>query len=428
VVLQNDWGFAYLASATASIYGKNNIYRILQLPGYRRLYQGHLLDLLGSVYNSNYLTRWALHFSDVTGMDQTGVLGYANARGAAVRSQLAAQIPFVITSNGGSNFLVNTPTVTLVGRGWINVHGIGLAGTTNLLPVTWLDDVRWQATVPLVAGDNLLQLVAYDYHGTPVGQAAIVVTSTISGFVQRDYLRLTELMYHPPAPTAAERAAGFSSAEDFEFIELLNTGPTNVSLIGVRFIAGVTFDFSTAAITNLAPAQRVLVVANETAFACRYGTNLPIAGAYAGHLDNKGEQVRLVDAWNNVILDFTYYPAAGWPTAADGGGSSLEVLDVNGDYNDPHNWQASLIPGGTPGSPAIVLPSFTSVFQEGTQLHLRFQAAAGQTYTLHWSEGLRTGQWQVLATVPAGASTRLEEVTDDLAPTTPQRFYRLATP
>jgi hypothetical protein len=428
VVLQNDWGFAYLASATASIYGKNNVYRILQLPGYRRLYQGHLLDLLGSVYNSTYLTRWARHFSDVTGMDQTGVPGYANARGAAVRSQLAAQIPFVITSNGGSNILVNTPAVALAGRGWINVHGIGLAGATNLLPVTWLDDVRWQATVPLAAGDNLLQLVAYDYRGTPVGQAAIVVTSTVSGFVQRDYLRLTELMYHPPPPTAMERASGFSSAEDFEFIELLNTGPTNISLIGVRFIAGVTFDFSTAAITNLAPAQRVLVVANETAFACRYGTNLPVAGAYAGHLDNKGEQVRLVDAWNNVILDFTYYPAAGWPTAADGGGSSLEVLDVNGDYNDPRNWQASLLAGGTPGFPAIIPPSFTLVSQEGTQLHLRFQAAAGQTYTLYWSEGLVPGQWQVLETVPAGASARFEEVTDDLAPTTPQRFYRLVTP
>jgi hypothetical protein len=316
----------------------------------------------------------------------------------------------------------------LVGRGWINVHGIGLAGTTNLLPVTWLDDVRWQAAVPLAAGDNHLQLVAYDYRGTPVGQAAIVVTSTVSGFAQRDYLRLTEVMYHPPPPTAQERAVGFSSAEDFEFIELLNTGPTNISLIGARFIAGVTFDFSTAAITNLAPAQRVLVVASEAAFAFRYGTNLPVAGAYAGHLDNKGEQVRLVDAWNNVILDFTYYPATGWPTAADGGGGSLEVLDVNGDYNDPHNWQASLLAAGTPGFAAIIPPSLTSVSQEGTQLHLRFQAAAGQTYTLYWSEGLTPGQWQVLATVPAGASTRLEEVTDVLTPTTAQRFYRLGTP
>jgi hypothetical protein len=318
--------------------------------------------------------------------------------------------------------------VTLAGRAWINVHDIGLAGSTNPLPITWLDDVRWQTTVPLAAGDNPIQLVAYDFRGTQVGQAAIVVTSTISGFAQRDYLRITELMYHPAPPSPAERAVGFSSAEDFEFIELLNTGSSNISLNGVRFTAGVFFDFSTATITNLAPAQRALVVANASAFAFRYGTNLPVAGAYTGHLDNKGEEVRLVDAWNNVILDFTYYPGTGWPTAADGGGSSLEVLDVNAAYNDPRNWQASPLAGGTPGFPATIPPSFTSVFQQGTQLHLRFQAAAGQTYTLYRSEAVTIGQWQAVATVPAGAGNRLEEVTDDVAPTTPQHFYRLGTP
>jgi hypothetical protein len=428
LVLQNDWGFACGLSTSASIYGKNNIYRILQLPGYRRVYQGHLLDLLNSIYNPAYLTRWAQHFSAVTGMDQTSVPAYAQARGAAVRSQIASAIPFAVTSNGGSNLVVNTPTVILAGRGWINVHDIGLAGSTSLLPVTWLDDQRWQATVPLEVGSNWLQLVAYDYRGATVGQAAIAVTSTVSGFVQRDYLRITELMYHPPPPTAAELAAGFSDAEDFEFIELLNTGPTNIPLVGVRFTMGVTFDFSTAAITNLNPGQRVLVVAKRPSFAFRYGANLPVAGAYAGHLDNKGERVQLVDAWNNVILDLTYQPDGGWPSAADGGGSSLEVLDVNGNYNDAGNWQASLRAGGTPGSPAIIRPAFSSVAQAGTQVLLQFQAAAGQSYTVYWSEDIMPRAWQVLTNVPAGASTRLEAVTDNMAPVAAHRFYLLGTP
>jgi hypothetical protein len=291
-----------------------------------------------------------------------------------------------------------------------------------------LDDQRWQATVPLAAGSNFLQLVACDYRGAPVGQAAIAVTTTLSGFSQRDSLRLTELMYHPPPPTAAELAAGFLSAEDFEFIELWNCGPTNLALAGVRLSAGVTFDFSTGTITNLGPGQRVLVVASTSAFVRRYGANLPVAGAYSGHLDNQGERVQLVDAFNNVIVDFTYHPAAGWPAAVDGGGSSLEVLDINGDYNDPRNWQASVLPGGTPGSPAIIRPVLSAVSQEGTQIRLRFQAAAGQTYTLYRSDHVTAGQWQVLATVPAGAGARLEEVTDEVAPGAPERFYRLATP
>ncbi|HWH68456.1 MAG TPA: lamin tail domain-containing protein, partial [Candidatus Sulfotelmatobacter sp.] len=329
VVLQNDWGFAFGLYTGASIYGKNKVYEILSLPVYRRLYQGHLLDLMNSVYNSAYLSRWAQHFTKVTGADFSGVPGYAEARNAAVRAQLAAQIPFAITSNGGNDFTVNTPVVTLEGRGWINVHGIGLAGQTNLLGVTWLDDQRWQVQVPLAQGTNLIQLVAYDYRGAVVGQDSITVTTSLSGFSQRDYLRITEVMYHPSAPSASELAAGFTDREDFEFIELLNTGPTDVPLAGVRFTLGVTFDFTGSAVTTLAPAQRVVVVARRPAFACRYGTNCLVAGAFTGHLDNGGEMVRLVDSYGNIIQEFSYDDSGSWPSAADGEGSSLEVLNAN---------------------------------------------------------------------------------------------------
>ena len=179
VVLQNDWGNAFAQSTTASIYGINNIYRILQLPGYRRLFQGHLLDIIDSSYNSAYLARWAQHFSQVTGTDFTSVPGYADARGASVRKQLAAAIPFSITSNGATNFTVHASTVTLQGQGWINVYAIGLAGSDTLLPLVWLDDQRWQVTVPLAPGPNNLQLLAYNYRGVQVGQATITVTSFV---------------------------------------------------------------------------------------------------------------------------------------------------------------------------------------------------------------------------------------------------------
>ena len=39
-----------------------------------------------------------------------------------------------------------------------------------------------------------------------------------------------------------------------------------------------------------------------------------------------------------------------WPTAADGGGRSLEIIDVNGSPDEPANWQASTVLGGTPGA------------------------------------------------------------------------------
>jgi len=70
-------------------------------------------------------------------------------------------------------------------------------------------------------------------------------------------LVLTELHYHPAHPTVAEQAAGFRNADDFEFVELFNAGTTTYDLEGVRFVAGIQFDFNAAAITQLPPARSV---------------------------------------------------------------------------------------------------------------------------------------------------------------------------
>src|SRR2546426_287274 len=44
-----------------------------------------------------------------------------------------------------------------------------------------------------------------------------------------------------------------------------------------------------------------------------------------------------------------YKDSGGWPTAPDGGGYSLEIIDPNGDPDDPANWRASAAQNGTPG-------------------------------------------------------------------------------
>jgi hypothetical protein len=49
----------------------------------------------------------------------------------------------------------------------------------------------------------------------------------------------------------------------------------------------------------------------------------------------------------------TYNNKAGWPTAADGGGYSLELIDPYGDLNSPANWRASSVLNGTPGLPPV---------------------------------------------------------------------------
>jgi hypothetical protein len=76
---------------------------------------------------------------------------------------------------------------------------------------------------------------------------------------------------------------------------------------------------------------------------------LPISGEYAGRLSNSGEHIRLVDAGGETILELTYGTEAPWPLPADGGGPSLEIVDMAGDPGLPENWKASGLDGGSPG-------------------------------------------------------------------------------
>ncbi len=180
-----------------------------------------------------------------------------------------------------------------------------------------------------------------------------------------DNLRITELMYNPADPPAEDGRDN----DEFEFVELTNTGDETLDLTDVSFTDGIAFDFGTGRVRNLAPGEFVLVVRNESAFQSRYGTALSamIAGEYAGKLSNGGERIILSDFWNGTVAEFIYNDTRGWPLSADGAGHSLVPLSSallnqhNGSFNYGGNWRPSTYIGGSPGfeepqaQPTIVL-------------------------------------------------------------------------
>lgn len=166
-------------------------------------------------------------------------------------------------------------------------------------------------------------------------------------------LAIVELMYHPPGPTAAETAAGFGDAEEFEFVRLMNLGGEPLDLLGLRFSEGIGFDFAGALTRYLAPGQSLLVVKNRNAFRFRYGAKASewVAGEYSGNLANSGERIQLLGEDQEVLIHFVYDDRVPWPLAADGRGPSLVLLNPAA-RPDPalgSNWVASAIPGGLPG-------------------------------------------------------------------------------
>ncbi len=199
------------------------------------------------------------------------------------------------------------------------------------------------------------------------GQLITTHTYTGAPTVFQQGLRISEIHYHPAEPTAAELAAlPGVRADDFEFLELLNTGGTPLTLTGATFTRGVTWTFSA---TTLGAGERLVIVKNPAAFNRRHpGVTAPVFGPWAGQLDNDGERLELTDAAGEVILDFTYED--GWYPATDGGSRSLVARAAGpASVEQPGEAEAWAISRNPDGSPGAADSAFASAYYGWDNFH-----------------------------------------------------------
>ncbi len=214
--------------------------------------------------------------------------------------------------------------------------------------------------------------------------------------------------------------------EDYgeEFIEIYNRGDAAADLLGWRFADGVQFEFPEV---SLAPGEYLVVTADPDAFHSLHPavTNYVASGGWDGRLSNSGENVELVDALGDVA-DRVHYADEGdwavrrkveypefslpgfgnnqgleWTNDHDGGGKSLELINVHLTHNVGQNWGASVDDAGTPGAPnsiaaADVAPLITDVAHYPSiprptdpitvRARLRDELPTGVTANLHYRE------------------------------------------
>ncbi|MCA9262763.1 MAG: lamin tail domain-containing protein [Planctomycetales bacterium] len=198
------------------------------------------------------------------------------------------------------------------------------------------------------------QVRARAFDGTTwsaVVDATFVVVPPDGGVV------LSEINYHPHEPTADEAAAieGIA-ADDFEFIEVLNTHPTqSFNLQGMKLADGVDFEFGNF---SLAPGARAVVVEDTAAFQLRYGTGVTILGQWSGSLSNGGERITLLSGAGDELMSFEYSDGDLWAERADGVGATLE-LKADAPFavlSKSYSWQGSSDFGGSPGTAGSQTP------------------------------------------------------------------------
>lgn len=243
------------------------------------------------------------------------------------------------------------------GNNVLAIHGLGSGIVdTDMLILPELESVQVlggispSATLysgPITIGDNR-RIIARAFDGTnwsgPTDATYVVFAPT---------LRVAELHYHPADPTPEEFAAGFTDADDFEFVELINVGSGAIDLSGIAFVEGIPFTFGDEL---LAPGERIVAAANQAAFAARYSTGIRLAGEYGTtpeqyRFNNGGERVTLVGPLLEPLQSFTYDDA--WHPSTDGAGYALIALDLTSSdattWDRPTGWRPSFEVGGSPG-------------------------------------------------------------------------------
>lgn len=152
---------------------------------------------------------------------------------------------------------------------------------------------------------------------------------------------INEIMYNP-----------LSGSNGDEYVELYNRGTAAVDVSGWRFIDGISYTIPNGVM--IAPNGYLVVAAN----AAQLLTNYPglsggtVIGNFTGNLANDGERIALArpevivttnatNIYYVLVDEVTYRDGGRWSRLADGGGSSLELIDPHSDNRLPSNWAGS---------------------------------------------------------------------------------------
>ena len=336
-----DLDFLGQSDPNASLTQNSELNKFISNPAWRRIYWGHVLDVLNKSFNDAFLTKWATHYSRF-GVSMTGSLTYLRNRAIYARNQVSTavpSVPFGLTTAGP--LTVATPTADIAGRGWVNVAAIRLQGTDSPLPVTWTAANAWSVKLPLRGGTQTYVLEALDPDGNVLSTAPITVTATAGPFpAGPGSLAVSELNYNPP-----------EDDDLTEFIELLNVTGDTLDLSGCQFVEvdgdGISYVFPAG--HQIAPGARLLVVRNREAMTARYGAGLPMApDTFTGALSNSGERIILLAANGQEILNFSYRDDL---DLTDGGGRTLtRVLSTTAPAGGDYTWRESVADHGSPGA------------------------------------------------------------------------------
>ena len=279
------------------------------------------------------------------------------------RTSIAAQLAAV----NAPNFIVN-PGVTVsnnlayvTGTAPVNVDSVWINGAAY--PLTWTSLTGWTAAVPLATGTNSFSVLGVDRNNQLIlgdsNNVSVVYSATNAS--PAGQIVINEIMYAPSVANA-------------QYVELYNIS-TNAAfdLSGWQF-QGLGYAFPPGSV--IGPTNYLVLAANNASFVAAYGATNPVFDVFGGTLSANGEMLTLNTASDVPVAKVKYSNQLPWPTNANTGGASLQLIDPRQDNWRAGNWSAML-------SNSPVVPQWTYVAATGTAsssaLYIYLQSA-GDVY------------------------------------------------
>lgn len=284
--------------------------------------EGPSLEIIHPNNDNNLATNWRKSSGFIGVYDD--VVTYASPFSFVGNTIVALEIiEFRVLDKQTVEFYFST-AIDIASLDLTKITGLG----TNLTSTQINDSIlQIQLSNPLNFGEELTIFAPSDFILDTNGLKLAQDFSTTFIFNNSTpNLIISEIMYNLPG-----------SDTGLEFIELYNNSDDTINISGFTFSHGIEHTFPIN--STMLPRNFVLLGGNGPKLSKLFGVEFSTWNS--GSLLNSGELIRILNA-DHVAIDRVNYDARSpWPTAANGKGSSLEIIDVDNDNNVSTNWRAS---------------------------------------------------------------------------------------
>ncbi len=398
-------------NATRPIVPNTDLSKMIAVPAYARAYYGHLLDIMNTTYNGNYMSRWADHFGQLLpAQNFASHLAGLVSRAASVQSQINTAVPnvaFAITTSGGNNFSTSNNVVTFAGTAPLSVRTIEINGVNY--PITWTSTTAWSLQLPLLAGVNALAVQGVSAGGVRLSSAVDTITITNTGAGAFLPVVINEWMAVNAGPTGLlDPVDGLYQ----DWFELFNPNTNAVALEGFYLTDNLNqpAKWKIPAGVTIEPNGFLLVWAdNQPEQNSAYAIQRQLHAGF--QLDGNGEALGLYSPGLVAQHAFRF---------------GLQAENVSqGLYPDGVTNTVEFMTNWTPrAANTLAGPLRTRVVvSDGNVLTLEGAVVEGRHYQVEYRDDLANAGWLPLGN-PVLATGSLLTIVDP-TPSEPRRFYRL---